>query len=64
MSKLCWIIDLKGIAVLTRPASGETAEGVWQMYLVMLFLLLYILALVVLGIDGVRLVRRVFSKLL
>ncbi len=45
------------LAVLTGLATGETKPGGWEWALVLGAILVYILALVVLGVGGVLLVR-------
>ncbi len=48
------------LAVVTGLASGETEPGGWQWALVLATLLIYSLALVVIGIGGVRLLSSLF----
>jgi len=50
----------QGLAVVTGLASGETQPGGWQWALVLLMLAGYTLAVITLGISGVRLVSNLY----
>ncbi len=50
----------QGLAVVTGLASGETEPGGWQWALVLATLAIYSLALVTIGIGGIRLLRDLF----
>ena len=51
------LFGTQGIAVVTGLASGETETGGWQWALVIGALILYILALIALGVGGILLLR-------
>ncbi len=50
-----------GLAVITGPASGETGPGGWESALVLAAVVIYSLALVVIGVGGVLLLRDLFQ---
>ncbi|HNT24046.1 MAG TPA: hypothetical protein PKM21_06765 [Anaerolineales bacterium] len=50
------------LAVVTGLASGETAMGGWQWALVLAGLVIYTLAVIALGIDGIRLLQYLFKS--
>jgi hypothetical protein len=50
------------LAVLTGLASGETKPGGWQWAVVVGAIVVYILALVILGVGGMLLVRELQER--
>jgi hypothetical protein len=52
----------QALAVVTGLASGVTRRGGWQEAVVLTALVAYALALVVIGVTGVRLVRDLYKK--
>ena len=55
------LISSQLTAVVTGLASGETAIGGWQWALVMGLLVVYIAAVAMIGIGGLRLLRHLFQ---
>ena len=51
----------QGIAVLTGLANGETEATGWRWALVIGFIMAYNLAVIVLGVGGILLLRRLFK---
>ncbi len=52
----------QGLAVITGLASGEREPTGWPLLLVLTMLVIYILALIVLGIGGILLLRDLFQN--
>ena len=61
LSVLLMLVVSQLVAVLTGLASGETEPGGWQMTLVLVFLGLFWLGLIAVGVGGIRLLRRLFQ---
>jgi hypothetical protein len=61
LSIILMLVISQGVAVLTGLASGETEPGGWQMTLVLVFLGLFWLGLIAVGVGGIRLARRLFG---
>lgn len=55
-----FLVGAQALAEVTGLASGHTEMGGWQFVLVLAMLALYVLALAVVGIAGVRLLRGLF----
>jgi hypothetical protein len=58
---VCLLLSL-GLAQVTGLASGAIEEGGWQWALVLGLLMLYILAVIVVGVGGVKLWKGLFRK--
>jgi hypothetical protein len=56
------LIGAQMLAVVTGLASGSTAPGNWQSTLVIILLGLYLLALIIVGVGGIRLVYDVYRS--
>ena len=56
------LVGSQVIAILTGLASGETEPGGWQMVLVLALLGVYCLAILAVGMGGVRLLRTLYRK--
>lgn len=56
------LVGSQVIAILTGLASGETEPGGWQMVLVLALLGVYCLAILAVGLGGVRLLRTLYRK--
>jgi hypothetical protein len=57
---VCLLLSM-GLAQVTGLASGETQIGGWQWALVLGLLVLYILAVIVVGVGGLRLWRKIWT---
>jgi len=59
---ILFLVFSQGLAVLTGIASGErTAEGIW-MWMVVTLLIVTGIAMIWLGVTGIKLIRAVFRK--
>ena len=59
---LLLIVGTQALAVVTGLASGETEPGGWQWALVLTGLVLFILALIAVGVGGILLLRDLFRR--
>ncbi len=59
---LVMLVASQLLAVVTGLASGETAIGGWQWALVLAGLVIYTLAVIALGIGGIRLLQYLFKS--
>ena len=56
------LVASQGLAVVTGLASGETGPGGWQWALVLGMIFAYVLAVILMGVGGIRLVRGLFGR--
>jgi hypothetical protein len=59
---LVFLVAGQAVAVVTGLASGATEPGGWQAAVVLGLIILYDLAVIVLGVGGILLVRNLFRK--
>ena len=57
-----FLVAGQGIAVATGLASGATRPGGWQSTVVLGAIILYDLAVIAVGVGGIRLIRSVFGS--
>jgi hypothetical protein len=57
-----FLVAGQGIAVITGLASGVTRPGSWQSSVVLGLIFLYDLAVIAVGVGGIRLIRSVFGS--
>jgi hypothetical protein len=57
-----FLVAGQGIAVATGLASGATRPGGWQSTVVLGAIILYDLAVITVGVGGIRLIRSVFGS--
>ena len=57
-----FLVAGQGIAVATGLASGATRPGGWQSTVVLGVIILYDLAVIAVGVGGIRLIRSVFRS--